>query len=147
MKTRIFLCFVLILFICTPIFADDISTTELMMLISGTWINKEYRDAGWWGKLVVNENGRIDSYIEKSDTKPHEWGELVIYDIWTDDEGNIWFKSSGYSGGYFEGADQANFELNKISNSGSIWENDKSYHEYPIELNPDALLYRIWYRQ
>jgi hypothetical protein len=148
MKTRILLCFFLTFFIGSPIIADDISTTEVMKLISGTWINNKYRDVGQYGKQIFNENGQADIYIESSDTKPARYGELVIYDVWTDDEGNIWFKCGFYAGGYFEGAGQQNFELNKISNSGSIWEYMISYHEYPTEIDPDSFLfYRIYHRQ
>jgi hypothetical protein len=147
MKTRIIICFVLSFLIVTPVIADDISTTEIMKLISGTWVNNEYRDFGQWGKFVLNENGRLDFYFEESDTKTALWGELVIYEVWTDAEGNIWYKSGSYNGGYFEGADQVVFELTKVSNSGSILEYMFSYHEYPTDLDPDHIFYRIYYRQ
>jgi len=147
MRTRIFLYFVLISTIGTLVIADDLSTTGIMKLMSGTWTNDEYRDVGQYGKFTINEDGQADMYIEKSDTEPARSGELVVYDVWTDAEANIWFKCGFYPGGYFEGADQFVFELNRISNSGNIWEYVISYHEYPTEIDPEGFFYRTYHRQ
>jgi hypothetical protein len=146
-QTRILVYFALTFLIITPIFADDVSTTECIMLACGTWVNNEYRNVGQWGKIVQNENGMFYMYIDVSDTTSFEKGKLIISEAWIDTEENIWFKSNKFLGEYFEGAEPAIFELNEISNSGSIWEYVFSYHGYPAEIDPDAFNYRIYYRQ
>jgi len=133
--------------IITPLWADDISATECLDLIDGTWINDQYRDVGQYGKIVSDKNGHQDNYMDSSDTHSPTEGDIIINEVWTDNEGNIWFKSNYYDGGYYEGANPAVFLLNKISNFESIWEYVVSYHGYPTDIDPDAFFYRIYYRQ
>ena len=108
--------------VITPLWADDISATECLDINSGTWINNEYQDFGQWGKIVLKNNGRVDQYVEASDTHSPKGGDLILNEVWTDNEGNIWFTSNLYDGGYYEGANPSRFELNKMSNSENMWE-------------------------
>ena len=147
MKTRMFFALMILFFINTLIFADDITITECMKLLGGTWVNNEYHDMGKWGKKVLNENGISDDYFEVSGSKPSMKAQIIINELWTNNEGNIWFKSNVYDGGYFEGAEANIFELNKISNSGTVWEFMFSYHDYPTKIDAETYFYRIYYRQ
>ena len=148
MKARIFMSVVLSFFLVTPIIADDISTTECMKLACGTWVNNEYRNSGQWGKIIQHENGRRDDYFEAADTEIAKGGggDIIINETWTDEEGNLWFKSSFYSGGYVEGIGPAYLTLNKISESGSVWEFVFSFYGEPTEIDPDSFYYRIYSR-
>ena len=147
MKRRIFMSVILIFFFITPIIADEISTTECMKLESGTWVNYEYRNEGEVGKQIRYENGMVDLYLEASDTEMYRKGKIIINEAWTDNEGDVWFKSHNFVGEYFEGAEPHTFNLNKISNSRTVLEYIWSYHDYPTEIDPDHILYRIYYRQ
>ena len=65
----------------------------------------------------------------------------------TDSEGNVWFKADIFSGEYFEGAAPARFDLYKVSNSQNVLEYISSFSDYPTEIDPDHIFYRIYYRQ
>ena len=141
------MCFVLTFFIITPIIADEISTTECLKLLSGTWVNDEYQGFGKWGKQVRYEDGRADLYTEVSAIVPVRESRIIINEAWTDSEENVWFKVHTFSGSYFEGADPANYALYKLGNSQNVLEYISSFHDYPTEIDPDHVLYLIYYRQ
>ena len=141
------MCFVLTFFIGTPIIADDISAEECMKLISGTWVNNEHQDFGKWGKQIRYEDGTADLYMEVSDIEPIRGARIIINEAWTDSEENVWFKAHTFSGEYFEGAAPANFALYKLSNSQNVLEYIWSFYDYPTEIDPDHIFYRIYYRQ
>ena len=147
MKTRIFISVVLVVSFITPLIADDISAEECMKLISGTWVNNEHQDFGKWGKQIRYEDGTADLYTEVSDIEPNRGARIIINEAWTDSEENIWFKAHTFSGEYFEGAAPANFALYKLSNSHNILEYIWSFYDYPTEIDPDHIFYRIYYRQ
>ena len=147
MKTRIIIYIVLIFLIVTHVIAGDISTTDIMKLISGTWVNSEYRDMGKYGKQIRHDNGTVDYYMEVFDTEPIRIGKIIINGAWIDEEGDVWFKVHTFVGEYFEGASPNNFALYKISSSRNVLEYVWSYHEYPTDLDPDHIFYRIYHRQ
>ena len=147
MKNRIFICFVLIVSFIAPLIADEISTTECMKLESGTWVNNEYRGEGIWGKQIRHENGMVDLYMEVFDTEPIRSGKIIINEAWIEEDGDVWFKVHTFVGEYFEGAAPNNFALYKISKSRNVLEYVWSYYDYPTEIDPDHILYRIYYRQ
>lgn len=150
MKNQLALLLVFTFVVVMPIMADDISVSECMKLACGTWVNNEYRNLSEWGKIIQHDNGRRDDYFEATDTEAAKGGggDIVINKAWTDEEGNIWFTSSFYSGvGYVEGIGPAYLTLNKISESGSVWEFVFSFYSEPTEIDPDAINYRIYSRQ
>jgi hypothetical protein len=118
-----------------------------MKLMMGTWVHNEYRDMGKWGKKVLNENGISDDYVEASDTEPSMIAQIIINELWTDNEGNIWFKSDVYNGEYFEGAGACIFKLNRINTFGTVWEYMFSYYDYPNKIDAETFSYKIYYRQ
>jgi len=147
MKTRILICFVCVIFFITPIVADDISIEECMKLVSGTWINNEYRGDGIFGKQIRHENGWVDAYIEATDTEIYRKGKIEIVEAWVDNEGDVWFKTHSFVGEYEKGVEPSKYDLCRISKSGNVLEYIWSYHGPPTEIDPNHLFYRIYYRQ
>ena len=75
---------------------------------------------------------------------PHNTYRYTIHEAWTDSDGNIRFKSTHKFG------TETWHQINKLSESGNVWE----YHQdagdlsdLPDELNPDATIYKTYYRQ
>ncbi|HDY89020.1 MAG TPA: hypothetical protein ENH82_13015 [bacterium] len=145
MKTRKqFLWFVIILGVLlfftncastkTPLPTDNID--ELV----GTWINSDYSFRAQ--KVVVEPDGIYLMYKKIEDTTyTLGTGTLKLIEKWADSKGNIYCKIR---------SDQPShpvYELDKISNAGTVLEYIQDYKEYPTEIDPNNLRYRIYYRQ
>ena len=105
----------------------------------GTWVNTEYTHGGQ--RIVVDPDGVYVSYRYIDDTTYSGTGRLELIEKWTDSKGNIFCKIRFDRAGYLV------YELDKISNSGSVLEYVQSYQDYPAEINPNELEYRVYYRQ
>ena len=148
MKSRIFICFVLTLFIVTPIIADDISTTECMKMLTGTWVNEKYKNLYKDDIWINNPDGTYERYREKTDENPWVTGTLEIKETWKDSEGNIWYKAirTELGGGH------TLYELGVFENSGTIWKSQFSDDRFsdegfPIQIDPYHVFSFILYRQ
>ena len=149
MKSRIFICFVLTLFIVTPIIADDISTTECMKMLTGTWVNEKYKNLYKDDIWINNPDGTYERYREKTDENPWVTGPFEIKETWKDSEGNIWYKATR-----IELGDEGHtlYELGVFENSGTIWKfqfiDDRFSDEgFPVKIDPDHVFSFIYYRQ
>ena len=123
--------------------------------IFGVWVNTSYsysmstygssRMSVYAQKIIINPDGTCEVYGSLSDNIPHFTYQYTTTDKWTDSDGNIWYKIIGkYKTEYIE---QIRYELDKISNSGRTWEHVGSADDYPTEIDPNDLEYRIYYRQ
>ena len=117
----------------TPLPTDNID--ELV----GTWVNTDYNIRAQ--KIVIEPDGVYVSYKKIEYTVHSGTGTLEIIEKWRDSKGNIFIKTREIPGGDWV------YSLNKISNSGTVLEYVNSYKDYPTEINPDDLEYRIYYRQ
>jgi len=145
MKTRKqFLWFVIILGVLlflpkcagtkTPLPTDNIDE------LAGTWINPDYSFRPQ--KVVVEPDGIYSTYRKIEDTiHYYATGTLKLIEKWVDSKGNIWCKTRA------DRPDFAVYELNKISNAGTVLEWIVDYKDYPTEIDPNDLDYRIYYRQ
>ena len=153
MKTRtLILVFIIMAFLiiagsCAA--GKKASTTEIDIYkeLSGTWINKDYDDPpGSWpiAKYVIERDGTFDAYADSSSTSRTYFGEIIaIEEKWIDSEGNIWYKLTTEN--LVEKIQL--YELGKIHSSGTVWEYISSSIDYPNEINPNHVKYRIYYRQ
>ena len=79
-------------------------------------------------------------YTRESDEQPEGRKSFRIEKKWKDDEGNIWYKIESL-------AIMEYYELWKISNSGDTFEFVFTRQNYPDEIDPNHVNYRIYYRQ
>ncbi len=118
----------------------------------GTWINTQYPGLGSMRpqKIVVTADG-YKRYLLVSDSAPssqEQEGTLQIISKWTDDEGNIWYRS--FLTVTLRGATIA--ELDKLSNSATVWESVWAYaptpdpDNFPKKIDPKDMTYNIRYR-
>ena len=105
----------------------------------GTWVNTDYSFRAQ--KFVLDPDGVYVSYKKIEYTVHSGTGTLELIEKWTDSKGNIFCKIRFDRGG------ELVYELDRISNTGTVWESVQSYKDYPAEINPDDLEYRIYYRQ
>ncbi len=121
----------------------------------GTWVNleelrraeeTEYDDRGQARKIVFHPDGTLDFYWTSTSTRKGD-GTFSIIEKWTDDEGNIWYKSIQK----VPSLNMIAHALTKISNSGNTMESSfKTSGEFPTLLDPNDLRvsnYEIYYRQ
>ncbi len=116
--------------------------------IYGTWVNTEYHTSEIYflpQKIITKPDGTFEMYDGMADIA-HLTYKYTIIGKWTDSEGNIWYKLITEHGGKTYGA-KPFYELHKISNSGLTWERASSTEAYPTEIDPDHLMYFIYYRQ
>jgi hypothetical protein len=147
MKTRtllitIFLLTVVIIFTAGGT-KKEISVDEAIEAFSYTWINPDNAPEA---KLVVYPDGTMSVYsqVDMPLDTPHYTYKYTIHEAWTDSDGNIWFKSTHKYGV------ETWYQINTISESGNVWEYDVAYVDLsnlPDEINPDANMYVIYYRQ
>ena len=131
MKTRKqFLWFVIILGVL--LFFTNCASTKTPLPIDnidelvGAWINPDY-----------------SFRAQKIEDTTHTYGTgtLKLIEKWVDSKGNIYYKTR---------SDQPAhpvYELNKISNAGTVLEYIQNYKDYPTEIDPNDLEYRIYFRQ
>ena len=150
MKTRMFVLFV-ILVVAVLIISEGFATEKKVTkrdyrFFSGTWINEEYNKRDFPAKWVIHRDGTSDKYNRISDTGKKGSGHYEIVEKWIDDEGNIWYKLHTWGGVVVEGKPD-NYELDKFSDSGKVWEWISLSGDFPTELDVNHLWYHIYYRQ
>jgi len=118
----------------TPLPIDNID--ELV----GTWVNPDYTFRPQ--KAVVESDGIYLMYKKIEDTiHYYATGTLKLIEKWVDSKGNIYCKIRS------DKPDYEVYELNKISNAGTVLEYIQDYYDYPTEIDPNHLEFRIYYRQ
>jgi hypothetical protein len=121
----------------------EISMDEAMDAVSGIWINPDYSPQQSTQKLVVYpKEGMIKYYhgVDVTLDTPAIIGGYTINEAWIDQKGNIWLKTT------IKRMDGTKNQLNKISNSGGVWEYVWSYGDLPDDIESDSPKYKIWYR-
>ncbi len=125
----------------------QMSEKDLFKKLSGTWVNKDYdafdttKEAA---KVILRKDGTYHGYSVSDDLKHSITGEYkTIEDIWTDTEGNIWYKATIEE----NWTTTVMYVLGKIDSSGTFRELSWSGVEYPSEIDPDYSQYYIYYRQ
>ena len=143
------LILVMVLFFMAPfLFAEDvknaISEMEFFEVFSGTWVNTDYSGMLYWRqKVVFYPDGRWEEYNLITDDQPEHYGPYTIEEMWTDSNGDIWFKFHWQC--LVHGSKY--FVLGKISNSGTVLEYVYQGSRYPTEISPIEGKYNIRYRQ
>ena len=117
----------------TPLPADNID--ELV----GTWINPDYSTRTQ--KIVVEPDGIYVSYYTIEGTVQYDSGTLKLIEKWADSKGNIYCKIRS------DQPDYPVYELDRISNAGTVLEYIRDTRDYPTEIDPNDLNYRIYHRQ
>jgi len=150
-KTVLFVLMLLVtVFACLNSFGDDKGKYGFYVPgdneeLYGTWVNTTYTGMTQYPqKIEMYDWGDWETYSKVTDTSFIS-GTFIIVDKWTDSEGNILYKEyvRERHGLYPE------FELDRISKSGTVWEYVFGYDDFPtadnmISKNP---YYRIYYRE
>ena len=110
----------------------------------GTWANQKYEGKGGdpRAKTVLNPDGTYVGYQYLVQTGPAAVGKYTVEKRWVDDEGNYYYHVLAYS----PLIDVTKYELWKINNYNSVWESNQSNSDFPVEIDPKGLKYRIYYR-
>jgi hypothetical protein len=113
--------------------------------IYGTWVNMTYPGDSrqypqkivlhYWGEWEEYRDATQDTFLS---------GTFVLVDRWTDSEGNIWYKDYVWA----RNGLHPNFELDKISKDGTVWEYVFASHDFPTadNMNSKNPYYRVYYR-
>ena len=117
----------------TPLPTDNID--ELV----GTWINPDYSARPQ--KIVMDPDGVYASYYAIEGTVQYSSGTLKLIEKWADSKGNIYCKIRS------DQPDYPVYELDRISNAGTVLEYIRDTRDYPTEIDPNDLNYRIYHRQ
>lgn len=97
----------------------------------GTWSNKDHDGTAEPSKYDFNLDGTWAIYRTTTDKEPSGFGEYSITEKWTDDMGNVWYKTT------WKGAldSESKYGLTRVSDSGTILEAAFSVTKYPTEIN------------
>jgi hypothetical protein len=113
----------------------------------GTWINKNNPSVQ---KIAVFAGG-YKEYSRVADAEPVRELTVELTSKWRDADGNVWYKAlTSVTSGADKGVIRQ--ELYEVSDSGKTWQIafypvfNYDPDNYPKELNPKSLLYRILYR-
>jgi hypothetical protein len=144
MKTRktvlvIALSVGVLLFLGTCVTTETPLPTDNIDELVGTWVNTDYTVRPQ--KIIIGSDGVYVTYKNIEYTVHSGTGTLRLIEKWKDSKGNIFCKIRSDEGGY------PVYELEKISNSGTVLEYVVDYQDYPNEVNQNDLEYRIYYRQ
>ena len=132
---------------CVSTQTADLTIEELV----GTWTNEEYAEIGvpFSSKEVVTADGVLKTYDQLTDTKQRNTYTLSIVASWYDENGDIWFKCVWERIGATAEVDTIDFyySLNKLSDSGTVWECCWKASDYPTELSQLAGGFTVHFRQ
>jgi hypothetical protein len=109
----------------------------------GIWINETYGNAPAHYKWVFYNWGYGEGFTKVTDTTPAAKWTVTIIDKYTDDDGNLWYKTFnqlnyGWSG-YF---------LYEINNDKTVLETSWNSYDFPTQNDLEAKvgLHLIYYR-
>ena len=123
-----------------------ISETDFFEAYSGTWINTDYSGDSWGlQKKIHFPDGRWEEYSLVTLSEWSKHGKDTIGDMWTDSNGDIWYKAS-----WEDSHNQKGYTMGKISDSGNTLEILFRNFGEPIEewdLDNIHYHYVIHYRQ
>jgi len=147
----IFLIVLMMTFLCLNSFGNDkekygFYVPRAKEELYGTWVNTKmyHGDTGHAQKIEMHDWGYWEVYSKIAD-EFFVNGTYIIVDRWTDSEGNIWYKEfvRARNGLY------PDFELDKISKNGTVWEYVFAFDDFPTANNMNSMnpYYRIYYRQ
>jgi hypothetical protein len=109
--------------------------------IYGTGVNTDYSLAQMQ-KMIVKPI-EIIRFSSATDESSYQYMlTFTIIDKWTDSEGNIWYRTENK-----DTFGLVYYVLYKVSSSGSILEYVWSHYEYPTEIDPNHVEYRIFHRK
>lgn len=146
---------VLLFIISLGVIAQDKYIPKENEELYGTWTNEQYSGlvSSQPQKMVVTADG-YKWYAMISDSVPYEEGTMQIDSKWTDEEGNIWYRTfvTVKTGTWKEWKSQMLVELSK---SATVWECtwvlfspaaefDPAY--YPKKINRSVWSHNIRYR-
>ncbi|MGD0726320.1 MAG: hypothetical protein ABSB63_12245 [Spirochaetia bacterium] len=149
MKTRLMLLIAATVFLVLVLFGIVmvVQKPKADNLLYGTFINRSI-SPDIFPQKAVRFPGGFKNYALVSDTIPKEQGSEKIVERWTDSGGSNWYKvQATTSNGY------KFLALFKVSKSGIQLELvskqvlDFASKSFPIEIDPKAAMYRIWYRE
>ncbi len=156
MKKKIIVCvlaFILVVFACLNSFGDDKEKFGFYVPkdneeIYGSWVNTKYAAGagyGYYQKWVIYNCGYWEGYYKATDEFADNTGTYILVDKWTDSEGTIWYKGYLREKGYI----YPHFELDKISQGGTVWEYVIAFKDFPNSdnMNPKNPYYRIYHRE
>jgi len=115
--------------------------------IYGTWANMDYGREMYPQKIINYHWGSYDLFLKATDVTPTNKGANTIVAKWVDKEGNTWFKT------YYreDWTRDVFFELDRISNKGSVWEFCFDQYDFPkeddIKSKNGEKNFRVFYRQ
>jgi len=149
MKTRLMLLIAATVLLVLVLFGIVVvlQKSKTDNLLYGTFMNRSISPDNFPQKAVRFPGG-FKNYALVSDTIPNEQGSEKIVERWTDSGGSSWYKvQATMSNGY------KFLALFKVSKSGIQLELvskqvlDFASKSFPIEIDPKAVMYRIWYRE
>jgi len=109
------------------------ASPEQTWSLLGTWINPTYETTdGYSARLIYNQDGTWAVYKLIGDTSASYTGTFKIAKEWTE-VGIHWFHVTGiiHGGSTF-------YELDKITNDGTIYESTASTTGYPAAIDRNA---------
>jgi hypothetical protein len=134
---------VLVLFACVS------ARVDFADLAGTTWLNKDYPVGREDMRMAIVSGTEIQLFDSPTSEKPKLIKRIRITKTWKDDKGDLWFRdiaerkwaaSAEYTGGDY-------FELNRFSQSMTVWEITSGQDDYPSEMGFAAGAYSIRYRQ
>jgi len=139
MKIRVLYLIIPMIFVLSISFAENKITVED---IFGTWINSDYNEKYGRAKEIHHPDGTSEWYSKETDTEHGYTLKYTITDIWYNEEGNLWIKST-----FFTIEDSSTgYIIFKFSDSGKVRESVWSEAKYPDEMSPIGGNYAIHYR-
>ena len=136
------------------VFASCVTTQTADLIIedlAGTWTNEEYDHIASpiSAKVVITADGLMRTFDLIADEKVRTTYKLSIVESWYDKNGGIWFKSVWERIGAVAAVTPTNihYSINKLSNSGTVWESCAKASDYPTELAQLAVNLMIYFRQ
>ena len=110
--------------------------------VYGAWANPDYNTAPHAAKFKTRPDGIIEA-ANHTELEYKQYLEVTftIVDSWMDSDGNKYYKVDIVRG------INLSYELWRINETDSVFEYVWSEIEYPSEIDPNHLNYRIHYRQ
>jgi hypothetical protein len=135
-----------VMFACAGAPTVRFSTTDIA---GSTWVNKDYPVGREDMRISVTADGELQLFDSITAATPKLMKRIKITKFWKDAKGDLWFRdiaerrwltSAEYNGPLI-------FELNRISNSFTVWETTSAQDDDPSEMGFTGGAYSIRYRE
>ncbi len=147
MRKRVIYLLNVVIVIAPIIFGAGSKKESSLGDLYGEWFSVDYNEEAPSkpARVFCSIDGVITEYQSLFSSGPSNRATFSVVDSWVDSQGNLYLKvHCNYSE---PGSEHSTFDLWKIDSSGSVWEFNRKFTDFPDEIDSHDPSYMIFNRK